>query len=905
MPTRRTAALLATALLLAGSAPLPGQIGAPPPVQEAGAAPAPEAPGGEASARPARVYPLADLGELPQGFWAHGTFGDTVLENGEVSFVFGRMPAEGEEANPRRNGTLLDIFDDARSVEGFWLTSPTVNDSNSLTLAATAMTSSVDEETGTATVTVTMESQVTPGLEVVTDYTLSPGRHGLVATSRVRNSTASPIRIEGYGDFIGWGGMGTFLPSHGWAAGQTIEAPVEFLYGRYHESFVMIANDQGLAAAKHAGLSSRLMAGGETVLDPGAERAWTRHILASTDSPLDAWNDLIATKPATTWGTISGRAIERTPLEDGTVVERDVARHTDIMIRTVKRADLPSTYVARFYLSGRTDSSGRYRVNLPAGEYSVDVLDGRRLFSPARLGITVDPGKVAGVDHGVSGAATLIYEVVDKETQKPIPAKLSLVPLRGTTPAILGRTGELASDATVYTATGRGAIEVPLGNFRLVASHGPEYNTAEERVSFTPPETARVRLELGRAFTPEGWISADLAVRTSNTPNVRTTPEDRVVTAAAEGLHWIMTADTKVATDLRQAVASLGLGDYVRPSAGFRLPGETLPATGDLLVGPLELMTPAQLELLAGAANEDSPAALMRSLREAAGDALLLAKRPVFPEVGVLDALGGVQDYAMVPRDAFELPVDGFEVVEGKRQTGYSLGAAARQELYSKGFRFTPFGSSGSAGTWNSEPGYPRIYIKSSTRDPKALDFAELAANFRAGKVQITNGPFVDFRIGDAEPGSTVTLEPGSNRVESSMRVYGADWTTISSITILVNGQFSRQVFLPQSITKTGGLLYPRPGTEDEESFTIFIPGDCVVEVLVEGDPGTRMDPVNPHQVPTVEPGVSQGQRTFALSAPYFVDADGDGKVTIPPYIDEEKVRELLTGEDPMDGGPF
>jgi hypothetical protein len=242
--------------------------------------------------------------------------------------------------------------------------------------------------------------------------------------------------------------------------------------------------------------------------------------------------------------------------------------------------DLPNEYRGRPYMITRTDKNGRWLAAVPPGQYGARVISTSRLYEPPGYAHPVEKGKITAIEEGISPASMLIYEVVDAETQLPIPAKLSFVPLRGSNPPVLGDPGEVVSSSMLYTANGRGSVEVPKGNYRVVVSQGVEYNSSEVRVSMTEAKNENIRVELKRAFKPEGWVSADLAVRTNASADVRTTAETRVVSAVAEGLQWIVSADKDTLTDFAPMIRALGLSERIRSSVGFRTDGDKLPLMG-------------------------------------------------------------------------------------------------------------------------------------------------------------------------------------------------------------------------------------------------------------------------------------------------------------------------------------
>lgn len=886
-----------------------GPAGAAPP--EAPPEAAPTAAGGAKPQRPkfgpASVSRLDDLRMVPDDIWAAGTFGDIIMRNDRATFVFGALPEDEKERNPGRDGLLLDAFPNARAQEHFSRMHLVLGDANTQEVRTTRMETREDREKGTATLVVEQACDRYPNLVIETEYHMEPEYSGLRATTTIRNIGPGSAELAAVGDMVYWGVMGPFIPSVGWSAAGAVDADAEFIYARYYDSYLfMMPEDAGLYKARHNRYETRLIHHEKVTLEEGAEDIFSRWILCASDNPGHLVGEVLERRAGSPYGFLTGKLNERAKTATGEVIDRDVVPNTDILLRVAKRPDLPVDYIGRPYLMTKTDGNGRWAVALPPGDYSVRALPMSRGYQPSGLGLVVEQSKTTVTEEGASLPATLTYEVVDAETKMAIPAKLSFAPLRGSQPPMLGRLGGLVSESSLYTATGRGSIEVPRGGYRVIASHGTEYDVDEQRVNFQDGQPVSLRFELRRAFKPEGWVSADLAVRTNASPDVRTSPEDRVITAAAEGLQWVVSADQGVLTDLSPAVQKLGYMERLKTSVGFRTTADREPVTGDVLIAPVNLCGEKSLGDFMAAVKPGDPRGTLAALKALCPGALTLLLRPTDARVGLLKAAGGEENLAYVPKEDPPSDFDGIEVWHGKKQEESDLAYAAYMELLSRGVNSTPFGASDAGGTWGSEPGYPRLYIKSSKTRTTELDEAELVANFRRGLVQVTNGPLIEYTVEGKSPGQIATArapkEGEVKRVNVDLRVYAPNWSTISKITVNKDGRFAKQIFMPGTGVRAekGGMLFPREENPEEGRFAILTQTDCVIDILVESDPGITQDPINPRVVPTPQL-FPQGQRTMARSAPIFVDADGDGRITLPPYM-ENRAPQMM--EDPEDVMP-
>lgn len=841
-------------------------------------------PSAEVTARNPTVSRITDLSQIPDDFWTHGTYGDLLLSNDFASFVFGAVPEKKEEQNQTRQGSVIDIFQNPSSTEYFQLIQPTTDVRGSArSLLANLVDYEVNEQEGRASVTVFADDITTEGLTVDSNFEMRKSWPGVMVTTTITNNSRENRLVRSFADFCGWGSMGVFASGNGWI--KTIGGIVpdtEFVFGRLHDSIVYIQPIDTLMEVRFNLGQTTLIYSNAFTLAPGESRSFKRWLLVGRDDPGKLYSFVSEQRGRDKFGYIAGTIHERSPLPDGGYIESGVAANAEVRLAVVKRPDLPTTYAVKPYIYTITDSNGHYQVSVPEGEYLLSPFKYSRVYQPGNLGTRAGkPGTVTAVDLIVSKASTLVYEIVDAETGKPLPGKITLQPLRGTSEVYLGAPGTLQAVDTIYSAIGKGIVEVPLGQFRLVASHGNEYQMEERRMNIEPLKSHTVRFEMRRAFTPKGWISADLGVLTNRSPQSRVTPEDRVVTAAAEGLSWIVTADPGEPTDLQPMVDRLGLTDTLRASSGFRLTSTAEHAPGDYILFPLELCSSGATTDFSRVLSADNPKDAIEQMQALCPAGVLMANRPIFPSVGVLSILGYDHNVREVPVEGGTLAVDAFQVWDGKRQPIVMQAYDAWMRLVELGGRFTPVGNSLSSGTVGEEVGYPRVYIQSSETNPRKLDVGELARNIKQGKVLITNGPFIDMKVNGAPPGEIVT--PRDNIVEVELEVYTPNWANVSAITINLNGQLSRKIILPAgSFDPEQGIVYPLKDKPEDKLLKITVTEDSVMTVIVDGDPQLAQDPVNPQIFGLLSQpgsGAPRGQYSTAIAPAVFIDFDGDGLV--------------------------
>lgn len=835
------------------------------------------------SAEPARASEVSDFSQLPDDFWSHGAYGDSLLRNDFAGFIFGAVAQPGSPSTPQRTGSILDIFPSTSDPETFHYMQPTLAaDNGGLSVMSTSIERRTNADDGSASVFVLGSDQRLEKVAVDTTYRMERGWPGVLASTKVTNDGDKAVTIPVLADHIAWGAMMPFASGSGFSARPGIVPDCEFVFGRQFDAYVLIRPESGLFEFRNEGTHTLAVYAKDVTLNPGESREYRRWIVTGTDDPSKLFSFTQEQRGRENYGILAGRIHERSVLDDGREVETGIVANADVRIQTVRRPDLPVEYTGRPYLFARTDANGNFQISIPPGEYVVYAWTSTRESRPSNIAIKVEGGgRISATDLPVSRPSGLVYEIVDAETGRPVPGKLSFMPLRGTGDVDLGPPGAQTSGSATYSVTGRGSVELPPGDYRVVASRGNEFHSTERRVRIELKQAQTARFEMRRAFDTKGWIAADIGVMTNNSPHSRTSPRTRVVTGLAEGLDWMVTSDLDTITDLRPAARELGVEGRIALSQGIRISSDASANRGEYLLFPIEICGAGANLSLDRVKAAKTPADTIAALRALCPQGVLVASRPIFPFIGSLTAVGYDFTTGRFKDDNVTLPVDAVQVWEGKRQNIIEQSLVAYYNLLAMGNRVAPVGNSLSSGTFNDEVGYPRLYIASSTDAPDQLEPAALSRAIKEGRVVITNGPFMRLTANGSEIGSTITDTDGT--VDLKLEVFSPNWASVSDISVNVNGAFSRKFILPAgSVDPEAGQVFPSSREDDEKGrIKLAITKDSVINVVVTGDPGLLQDPVNPLSIPTNDPSVPRGQISWAISGPIYVDADGDGVVKL------------------------
>jgi hypothetical protein len=692
-------------------------------------------------------------------------------------------------------------------------------------------------------------------LVVRTRIELSPDAPVARIETVVKNAGRAAIDGLRVGDHVAWPGEATFAPGVGFAAApSTAEAPWIGRRGK-GVSYALAFPDGGRTVefdfVPQNPVGAVALAQPEA-LAPGAYRTYRRSLVIVKGgleiAARAAWTELGvglaavrgALAPIPAWATIEARDAKGRPH-----VVADAARDGTFALWV---------------------PAGRYDIvaQAPGGEDSVAVeaVAGQAL----QLALTPPfPGVLRfHVADGAGGG---------------IPARLVL---RGVSPTPDPRLGprHLASgaDNVVYTATGDGAVELPMGRYLATAAHGVEFSIASAEVEVNEGKGAVFRAELLREFDTPGWISAELHVHAEPSFDSSVSLEDRVTSLLAEDLDFVAATDHNTVTDYGEAIAALGASRRLGSARGVEVTTED-PKLGHFNVWPYPAGAP--IPPFAG----QTPRSLFAAIRAAAPDALLQVNHPRMKEYRIdyfglcgLDPKTGVMSGPDCSTEFDTVEVwngmnnDDMAVTRGNLAEWFDLLAAGR--------RYTATGGSDSHTLVYQWVGFPRNFVRAQGVEKGAPTAKAVAAAVRAGRVQVGAGPFIALRVEGGEPGDLVRADAGRVRVEAEVRA--ASWVDVDAIEVWVNGELAAEGAL------AGGAAGPLRG---RLSLRLPVEHDAFVVAVARGDkPMTEVLPYT-----KLAP--------FAFTNPVFVDADGDGRFTPPRGAAEGGAADAGPAGPERDGG--
>jgi len=448
-------------------------------------------------------------------------------------------------------------------------------------------------------------------LDVETDVLLGAGRPYLEIVTRVTNRGTAGVAGVRVADQLRWLGEPAFAPGLGYV-GQALRARVDWLAfdGQSVAYALAVPGSPFDVEFRMTGLGPREQnaLSQSATLAPQAMFEHRRSLIVSSGG-LDS-----VAEPA--W-TLAGRAIgfvegQIAPMPPWARIEARGSHGETLLVVAVK----PTSQ-----MSGRRPSAGlpdgAFRLPLPAGSQLV------RLIAPGGVdeeSVQVTAGAVARVSFIVPQPKRLRYRVVDAASGSALPARLTVRGIAPTPDPNLGPWHVADGAANVaYTATGEGALELPPGRYRVLASHGLEWSVFEQAVDVTEGSGAVLRAPLTRAFPTPEWLACDFHLHADPSGDSEVPLRDRVIALLAEGIEFAVATDHNHVTDYAPSISQLAAAERINSARGVEI---TTSGWGHFNAYPMPAAAPAPK------VADLSPAEIFAGVRSAVPDSVIQINHP-------------------------------------------------------------------------------------------------------------------------------------------------------------------------------------------------------------------------------------------------------------------------------------
>jgi hypothetical protein len=761
---------------------------------------------------------------LPQGKEADGIIGDFVLRNGQVvALVSGNLPhrranMSTEYAGPTP-GSLYDF--DLRGADNDQLTAfrpgGQIGELSWVRVAS-------DGNDGTASVEAVRTAAKGDGLYVRHEYRVERGWSHLLVTSTYRNESSEEIRLE---PRPLWKGFSTEWTVGTIRVADAIDPFDKRAYAWTSKSGAEIEETMALAA--------------------GAEKVVEVTVVAA-DSPAAAYGTAAALTRAS--GVLAGVAKSKSG---------EAAVHGSLLI-PAGGEQLPAY----------PGTDGRYEFALPAADYSVRFEDIGR--EPVEEDVSIKKGKTATLNLDLEPASAVRF-VVNDERGAPSPCKVQFIGVDGTeTPNFGTHYRAHGNDHQYQSHNGRFTQQVPPGSYEVRITHGPEHALVERKIQVAKDETVEVAATMRRTVDTTGWVSTDFHAHSTPSGDNYCKTDDRIINFAAEQMEFIPTTEHNRIYDWQPHIDRLGLTQRLSTVVGIELTGSGQHFNSF----PLQVVPYAQD---GGAPRwQFDPrinAVVLRNLFEGGPERWVQANHPTVGVVfndrnedGVFD--GGFRGFADMI-DAAEvwsteiLNTDAYytQVTTGRTRKRENRTFGWLQML-NQGRHVWCVAVSDSHRIFGNGAGGWRTYVPSSTDEPAKIDHKEIIRNAKAGRMMISNGPFLEVTTADGLPIGSSVISEGS--IDLKVKIQAPKWMAIDRVQVLTNG---RQRPADNYTKKSHPAMFADGVTRFDETLTVRMQEDTHLIVVAVGEGGT------------LEKGWGRswegGMHPMAYTNPIYVDVDGKG----------------------------
>ncbi len=519
------------------------------------------------------------------------------------------------------------------------------------------------------------------------------------------------------------------------------------------------------------------------------------------------------------------------------------------------------------------DDTGRFEMALLPGSYDLEVTDpGRPVIHQS---VQVDAGGSQSLSLEMARASSIAFDIRDEDGNTP--CKVQFIGIHDTESPNLGpRTRAHGCLDQYHSESGRFSVQVPPGDYRVVVTHGIEFSHIAAEIHLRPGRTERVKGKLRRLVNTPGWVSTDFHNHSTPSGDNVTSSRDRVINLAAEHIEFAPTTEHNRLYDWQPFIDELGLSEELATIPGIELTGSgahfnAFPYEPDPYVqdgGGPEWQVDPRINAI-----------VLRDFQRPWNDRM--------PERWVhLNHPNMSLDF--VDRDGDGRQDGGYKglafLIDGIEAWGQRILARSPWRIYERrdeervgnyrefiwlqmlncGHRYTLIAVSDAHSVHGNGVGGWRSYVASSTDRPAEIEWEEIVLNAKAGRVFVTNGPFLSVEAGDG------TLPGGSARAQGSIplriRVQSTDWIDIDRVQILVNGRQRTDL----NFTRESHAEWFGDGIEKfNQTIYVSLSQDSHLIVVVTGEN---------HDLSTGYGSSWQAKMNpLAYTNPIWVDVDGGG----------------------------
>ncbi|UCE39736.1 MAG: PHP domain-containing protein [Candidatus Aminicenantes bacterium] len=407
-------------------------------------------------------------------------------------------------------------------------------------------------------------------------------------------------------------------------------------------------------------------------------------------------------------------------------------------------------------------------------------------------------------------------------------------------------------------------IKLPIGNYLIYASRGPEYTLETKIVEIFQDDSKELVFRIDKVVNTENLISVDPHMHTIYSDG-RMDIAERIKSVVAEGVDVAVATDHNYINDYQPTLHKLGLNKYLATIVGNEV------TKGGVIHYNTYPLLRRENEPNNGAINprRETATPMFQDSRKKDPEALLQVNHPRSGRIGYFNNFALDPELASTADENLDLNFDVLEALNGPYF--YSNNEQAITDwlnLMNRGYFFPIVASSDSHTIDGGQPGYSRTYVYYNGEKGDNLEISSLIRAMKKGHSFATNGPLVDLKInGTHIPGDSFTNRDG--KVEIQIKVESAPWISVGEVRLIINGK--RKIVFPVE-------YQDNPIMKFSGNISLPIEKDCYIAAEVLGD--KSLFPV--HQARARYGLQKNATLPYAVTNPIFIDTDGNGKFDPP-----------------------
>lgn len=532
---------------------------------------------------------------------------------------------------------------------------------------------------------------------------------------------------------------------------------------------------------------------------------------------------------------------------------------------------------------GVTDERGEFRINLPANTYSLRIRAESHGSTTGEIVLAADTENTTTVELPPCAFAEA---TIVNGAGEPIPAKVQFLGEGDTRSPNWGPESAIRGVKNVqYTPNGRFLCKLKPGEYRWVASYGPEHDAAFGVIEVAAGETAKIAAALKRSVATPGWISSELHSHSSPSGDNTGSQRGRVLNLLAEHLEFCPCTEHQRIDVYDEHLLAFNAQHRMLTCPGMELTGSPLPLNHQNAFplihrrheqdggGPRTHVNPVkQIERLAG--WDDNAEKVVQTNHPDIAQMIGDRDQDGVADEGFEGMFGHMDAYEVHPPELIFEPLDPSEPTESGVGTGGWEGRGNSiinwLQMLNLGYRVTAVVNTDAHYNWHGS-GWLRNWVKSSTDDPAEASVAELIHEFEHGHVVVSNGPYLEVSANAAEvnaiPGDDLKTDGGKATFRIAVR--RPNWIEINRVQLFLNG---KPVERHNYTARTHRDLFS-PGPEVfDQTIEVEVDEDTHVVVACCGE-GKTIAPLYGGDELTQDWG---RRMPVAVANPIFLDTDGD-----------------------------